>query len=249
MDEPIPAAGGRAGAGIAPMILGERSGVITLSKPSGLPTQAPPGIDSLEVWVRGRLPPGAYLGVPHRLDRAVSGVILMATTPRAARQLSRQFERRQVGKTYVAIVAADAVGTFVEGEAVVWRDQVAKCPDQAMARIASADDPTGREAVTSVRLLGTIAPQRHLIQLEPHTGRMHQLRLQAATRGMPVVGDALYGGPPLAGVEESGMAGREKPIALHARSIRFRDPEGGEEVIASAPLPPHWPAASRRFLA
>ena len=241
MDEPTPAAGGRAGAGIAPQILGERSGVVTLSKPSGLPTQAPPGIDSLEAWLRGRLPPGAYLGVPHRLDRAVSGVILMATTPRAARQLSRQFERREVGKTYVAVVAADAVGELVDGEPALWRDQIVKCPDQAMARIASADDPTGREAVTSVRLLGTIAPQRHLIQLEPHTGRMHQLRLQAAARGMPVVGDALYGGPPLEGVEDFGIAERERPIVLHALSIRFRDPDGGDEIVASAPPPPHWP--------
>lgn len=76
-----------------PTILLERSGVVALAKPFGLATQAPAGFPSVESWLRDRLPVGAYLGVPHRLDRAVSGVLLMATTPRAARQLSRQFER------------------------------------------------------------------------------------------------------------------------------------------------------------
>ena len=91
-----------------PAKLLERSGVVAIAKPSGLATQAPPGLPSVEAWLRGLLPAGAYLGVPHRLDRAVSGVLLMATTPRAARQLSRQFERRQITKTYVAILAAGA---------------------------------------------------------------------------------------------------------------------------------------------
>ena len=105
------------GEGVAdlPTVLLERSGVVAIAKPFGLATQAPAGFPSVESWLRDRLPAGAYLGVPHRLDRAVSGVLLMATTPRAARQLSRQFERRQVTKTYVAIVAPGAAVSPVAG--------------------------------------------------------------------------------------------------------------------------------------
>ena len=92
----------------------ETNGVLAVCKPAGLPTQAPWGIESVESLIRrqkfqslfkesiatgGKRHPGGFLGVPHRLDRAVSGIMLLASTPRAARQLSRQFERRQIRKT------------------------------------------------------------------------------------------------------------------------------------------------------
>ena len=229
-----------------PAKLLERSGVVAIAKPSGLATQAPPGLPSVEAWLRGLLPAGAYLGVPHRLDRAVSGVLLMATTPRAARQLSRQFERRQITKTYVAILAAGAATNPVAGATVEWRDRIAKRPDVAEARVVDADDPAGREAVTIARTLGEVAPGRWLVALAPVTGRMHQLRVQAAARGMPVFGDTLYGGPALGGVDTADT--RQQPIALHALSIRFRDPDADGEVVVTAALPPHWPAAAAALL-
>jgi len=235
-----------------PAKLLERSGVVAIAKPSGLATQAPPGLPSVEAWLRGLLPAGAYLGVPHRLDRAVSGVLLMATTPRAARQLSRQFERRQITKTYVAILAAGAATNPVAGAAVEWRDRIAKRPDVAEAHVVDADDPAGREAVTIARTLGEVALGRWLVELAPVTGRMHQLRVQAAARGMPVCGDTLYGGPALGGgpaldgVDTADT--RRQPIALHALSIRFRDPDADGEVVVTAALPPHWPAAAAALL-
>lgn len=235
-----------------PAKLLERSGVVAIAKPSGLATQAPPGLPSVEAWLRGLLPAGAYLGVPHRLDRAVSGVVLMATTPRAARQLSRQFERRQIAKTYVAILAAAAAKKPVAGEIVEWRDRIAKRPDVAEARVVGADDPAGREAVTIARTLGEVALGQWLVELAPVTGRMHQLRVQAAVRGLPVFGDTLYGGPALEGgptLEPIGPADtRQQPIALHALSIRFRDPDADGEVVVTAALPPHWPAAAAALL-
>ena len=181
----------RGGLSDRPMVLLERSGVMALAKPCGLATQAPAGFPSVESWLRDRLPAGAYLGVPHRLDRAVSGVLLMATTPRAARQLSRQFERRQVTKTYVAIVAPGAAVSPVAGALLEWRDRIAKCPDAAAAA---------------------------------------------------VVGDTLYGGPALA--ESSDPDHRRLPIALHALTIRFRDPDSAEELVVTATLPSFWPAAA-----
>jgi 23S rRNA pseudouridine1911/1915/1917 synthase len=228
-----------------PTKLLERSGVVALAKPSGLATQAPPGLPSAESWLRSQLPAGAYLGVPHRLDRAVSGVLLMATTPRAARQLSRQFERREVTKTYVAIVAAGTAMQLAPEAAVEWRDRIAKRPDRAEACVVGPEDPAGKEAVTGARLLGEVTPGWWLVALAPLTGRMHQLRVQAAARGMPVVGDTLYGGPAL----EGGPAEtRQQPIALHALSIRFRDPDASGEIVVTAALPPHWPAAAAALL-
>jgi len=263
-----------------PEVIHEASGVIAIRKPAGLATQAAPGIPSVESWLRqqlGRPTSGGYLGVPHRLDRAVSGVLLFAITPRAARQLSRQFERRQIRKTYLAIVrCADAAGEpgarlrrgideeadeqpdrgdqQVAAGAVLWRDMVEKVPDEARARVVPAATPGGREAVTVVRLRRQLSAEWLLLELAPLTGRMHQLRLQAAARGMPVVGDVLYGGvadpwqaagtpasPTMAAADEQ----RSKPIALHAWRIEYADPDTGAAVMIEADLPDFWPAAAR----
>jgi 23S rRNA pseudouridine1911/1915/1917 synthase len=233
----------------APTLLYERSGVVAVAKPAGLATQAPPGFESVESWLR-RLLHGAtgrgYVGVPHRLDRAVSGVLLMTATPRAARKLSRQFERREVGKEYRALVEPRGPAG-IAAEPVEWRDFIEKVPEEARARLAAADSPHAREAVTRVRLLKQVPPAgghaRLLLRLEPLTGRMHQLRLQAASRGLPIVGDLMYDAA--ADTLWSGAAdaaAREPPIALHAERIRYRDPDGGSEVVAEAPVPGYWPA-------
>lgn len=234
-----------------PALLYERSGVLAVAKPAGLATQAPPGIESVESWVR-RLLHGAaergYVGVPHRLDRAVSGVVLMTATPRAARKLSRQFERREVGKEYRAVVEPRGSGGIV-AEPVEWRDLLEKVPEEPRARLAAADSPLAREAVTRACLLAKVPAAtggpRLMLRLEPLTGRMHQLRLQAVVRGLPIVGDVLY--DPAADVHWAGQPDdsvREPPIALHAERIRYIDPDAGVEVVAEAPLPGYWPASA-----
>lgn len=232
---------------IDPVVLHEASGVVAVLKPVGLATQAPPGIASVEQWLRGRLGRQAagYLGVPHRLDRGVSGVVLMAATPRAARKLSRQFERREVVKTYLAVVeqkAAPTGGTRVDPPApsiAEWRDFLRKISDEARSEIVDSDAAAAREAITRVAsLVVADAPEpARLLKLVPLTGRMHQLRLQAASRGLPIVGDELYGGRPLADGDP-----RERPILLHAWRIDYADPDTGERVTVEAPLPDHWPA-------
>jgi 23S rRNA pseudouridine1911/1915/1917 synthase len=228
-----------------PLVLSRSAGVLALAKPAGLATQAPAGGDSVEAWVRRQVAggPQAYVGVPHRLDRAVSGVLLMALTPRAARKLSRQFERREIGKAYVALVTESDAGPPLDAE---WRDLVEKVPDEPRARLAAAGSPAAREAVTVVRRVvrmpGDDGRGRWLLELLPRSGRMHQLRLQAAVRGMPIVGDTLYGSPDgwePAGAEDPRLAA----IALHAWRITYRDPDSGREVTVEAPLPPTWPAA------
>lgn len=231
-------------------ILHDASGVLAVAKPAGLPTQSPPGLASVESLVREQLfgdgvataraigqwrHPGGFLGVPHRLDRAVSGVLLLATTPRAARQLSRQFERRQVTKTYLAIVASSG-DSVAPGQTFEWRDLIRKVPDVARAEIVASDIADGREAITTGHVLATRGNQR-LLFLKPFTGRMHQLRVQAAARGMPVVGDCLYGG----GSAADAATERSCPIALHAWRIAFADPDTSRPIDVPCPLPDHAP--------
>lgn len=232
-------------------VLFDRSGVIALAKPTGLATQAPAGIASVETMIREQLfgeaypadlaagrrrHPGGFLGMPHRLDRAVSGLLLVATTPRAARQLSRQFERRAIDKTYLAVVSPAERGSpaAVVGDPFEWRDLIRKVPDEPRAEIVAEGDTGAREAVTEGRVLAA-GPGFVLLRLSPRTGRMHQLRLQAAARGLPIVGDTRYGGPPLA--EAASLPERQRPIALHAWRIAFDDPDSGERVSLEAEPP------------
>jgi len=238
-------------------ILHDSGGVLAVAKPAGLATQAPAGIPSLESRVREQLfgeavaaahaagrrrHPGGFLGVPHRLDRAVSGVLLLAITPRAARQLSRQFERREIHKTYLAVVTPPATGTLTDGMSFEWRDTIRKVPDEPRAEIVPEGTDGGREAVTTGRVLaeaeaGPVPTAGTMfLELKPLTGRMHQLRVQTASRGLPVVGDTLYGGP-------LGDAILADGIGLHAWRITFRDPATGEETTITCPPPngPPWP--------
>jgi 23S rRNA pseudouridine1911/1915/1917 synthase len=245
-------------------VLHDAGGVLAVAKPAGLPTQAPPGIDSVESLVRTQLfgqrfreaiaaaaaggrvrHPGGFLGVPHRLDRPVSGVVLLATTPRAARQLSRQFERRQVVKTYHALVAARGSHGLAAGDTFTWEDLVRKLPDEPRVEIvvegSNAEGTAGAaRAVTRGRVLD-ITGDRLRLELVPETGRMHQLRVQAAARGLPVVGDLLYGGPALSTADDAAADHaadpRCRPIALHAWRIAFTDPETGAPVEVTCPLP------------
>ncbi len=125
-------------------ILFEDDHCLVINKPAGLSTQAPRGIDALEVQVRAYLQsvmnadmaywqcdpsgqaPAVYLGLPHRLDRPVTGVIVLAKTKKGARKISKQFERRQVKKLYWA-----AVEGMVQPEAGTWIDWLRKCRGSA----------------------------------------------------------------------------------------------------------------------
>ena len=224
-------------------VLFERNGVLAINKPAGLPTQAPWDIESAESQIRQRnfhrlfeealasgetRHPGGFLGVPHRLDRAVSGVMLLALTPRAARQLSRQFERRQIKKTYVAIVESTEALPVSE-EPFIWRDAIRKVSGEPRVEVVKTHDNHAKPACTKGFVLVS-SKDRCVLKLHPETGRMHQLRIQAACRGMPIVDDALYGSAPMENI-------RYQPIALHAWSIEYDDPENKQRVAAHAPVP------------
>src|SRR5688572_12903361 len=174
-------------------ILYEQGPCLGISKPAGLATQAPSGIDSLESRLKAYLkerdqkPGNVYLGVPHRLDRPVSGAMVFGKHVRAARRLAEQFEARMVQKTYWACLEGN-----VSPESGTWTDFVRKVPGEPRAEIVAAEAEDARPAVLHYRTLGR---SRHgaWLEIQLETGRMHQIRIQAAHRGHPVVGDTLYG--------------------------------------------------------
>jgi len=166
-----------------------------VTKPGGLATQAPPGIDSLEVRVKEFLRAregktgNVYLGVPHRLDRPVSGLIVLARHVRAARRLAEQFEARTVRKIYWTVVEG-----LVQPDRGTWTDYLRKIPNAAQVEVVAPDHPEARQAVLHYRVVATDGALSGL-EIELETGRMHQIRVQTATRGHPILGDSQYGSP------------------------------------------------------
>src|SRR5262249_9582985 len=156
----------------------------------------------------------------HRLDRPVSGVVLFARNTKAARRLAEQFQTRQVRKVYWAAVERSGRGDVPPAEGV-WEDWLLKVQDEARSERVATETPGARHARLRFRRL-TERPEGALLDVEPETGRMHQIRIQAASRGWPVLGDLAYGarrpfGPP----EE---VPRDRVIALHARALTFLHP-------------------------
>lgn len=215
-----------------PAVLYEDADLVSVSKPAPLLTQAPPGVPCLEARVKAYLRAG-YLGVPHRLDRPVSGVVVFAKNPKAAGRVHKQFEDRAVRKVYWAVVAG-----VVTPDAGEWADWVRKVPDEARVERAAADEPGAKLATLAYRVVRSLPDNATLVEFEPRTGRMHQLRVQAAWRGHPVLGDGDYGsdrpfGPPA-------ELPRDRVIALHARRLTLAHPTTDEPLVLEAPLPAYW---------
>jgi 23S rRNA pseudouridine1911/1915/1917 synthase len=221
-----------------PDILYEKGPCLVVNKPPGVLTQAPPGIDSMEVRLRAFLreraerPDEAYVGVPHRLDRPASGAMLFGLSRRATRRLSEQFEGRRVRKTYWAKVEGR-----VQPPSGTWRDFVRKVPGVARAEIVPEGHREGRVAVLHYRVL-KVGHGVTWLEIELETGRTHQVRVQAAARGYPVLGDALYGSTVPFGPQHDDE--RLRAIALHARSLEFVPPGTRERASVVAPVPEFW---------
>jgi len=221
------------------VVLFEDNHCLAVAKPAPLLTQGvPPGILTLESLAKAYLkekyakPGNVYLGIPHRLDRPVSGVVLFARNTKAAQRLAEQFQKHQVVKTYLAAVEGN-----VEPEQGQWEDWLLKIPEEARSKRVSAEVPGARHAVLDYRRLAA-GPGITLLEIQPRTGRMHQIRVQAAERGWPVLGDVHYGSKlpfgPVASLP------RERVIALHARSLMFLHPIRFEPITVVAPLPDYW---------
>jgi 23S rRNA pseudouridine1911/1915/1917 synthase len=217
---------------VTPAVLYEDNHLLALNKPAGLPAAHFDGqTGTADQWAKDYLrakyqkPGNVFLGVVHRLDRPTSGVLLFARTSKAAARLSEQFREGTAEKVYLAVTTGchwpDA------GELRDWL-----LHDDAARRVwvVPADTPGAKPAKTAFTVLRRGAG-RTLLEVRPKTGRKHQLRVQLASRGGPIIGDAKYGSPVPLG----------EAIALHAKSLTVTHPTRGEPLTLATELPRHWP--------
>ena len=201
--------------------------LLAINKPSGMLVQGDrTGDESLLALAKDYLkerfgkPGNVYLGLVHRLDRPVSGVVLFARTSKAAARLSEQFRERKAKKTYLAIVEGE---TPLKGK---WTDPVAR--EGATSRIA--EEGEGQNAELSFRRL-KCNNKFSLVEIDLGTGRHHQIRVQFADRGHPIAGDFRYGSK----IKFPGRA-----IALHSLSLTVAHPTKKEEITFRAEPPESW---------
>jgi 23S rRNA pseudouridine1911/1915/1917 synthase len=188
--------------------------------------------DAVRAYLGGSARAEVYVGTVHRLDRVASGVVLWAKTPKAARRLAGQFAARQARKEYWAIVAGTP-----PNERGLWDDWL--CVDDTLGRgvvqVCRRQAPRARQAITRIECARAVALPEGCswLRLWPETGRTHQLRVQAAARGWPILGDAAYGST------------RPFPcgIALHGRSLTVQHPAQLEPITFRAPPPEAWASA------
>jgi 23S rRNA pseudouridine1911/1915/1917 synthase len=212
-------------------ILFQDNHLLVVAKPAGVPAQ---GDESGDVSLfeavqehRRRIenkPGNVFVGLVHRLDRAVSGVVAFAKTSKAASRLSEQFRDRTVEKTYWAAVELLKPLRAKEG---TWRHHLLKDARTNVVKIVG--EGKGLEAVTEWHSLDT-TKETALLELHPKTGRPHQLRVQCAAAGHPIVGDRRYGAKSLF----------PDGIALHAISIAFDHPTTKERLSIRCPPPESW---------
>lgn len=218
------------------MVIHEDEHVIALNKPSGLSSQggriAAHTLDEL-LWAFAKSS-GNRPRLVHRLDRDTSGVILTARTKPAAGFLGKALMARRFKKTYQAIVAPGAPeprGGVIE--APLRREMQGR---EAYMRTCPPDHPDAESALTRYRTLRS-GPEAALVECNPETGRMHQLRVHLASIGRPIAGDVRYGGALT-------LDGQPVPrLMLHAASLSFPHPAGGTLRI-EAPVPADMAALS-----
>jgi len=235
---------------------------LVINKPIDLLTQAIEGIPNVQSHLIEQLAPTMpsipFIGIPHRLDRMTSGVVVIARNKTSLSRLCEQFASRKVSKDYLAWVQGDIE---VEGD---WVDWMRKVPDVALAELVSQDVEGAREARLSYRKLAMIPeepcstnPEEYsgtaagsglprkatgpisLVRIRLETGRMHQIRLQFSSRGYPILGDRQYGSSYRWGLP--GRETREPPVALHAARLQFFHPKTGEKMTVHAPPPTEYP--------
>ncbi|OCX50700.1 RNA pseudouridine synthase [Mucilaginibacter sp. PPCGB 2223] len=167
-------------------------------------------------------PNGAFLGVIHRIDRPVSGLIMFAKTSKALERMNALFKVREVHKTYLAVVRNRPQPP--EGNLVHW---LVKNPQKNVTTAHNKEVPGSLRSELNYKLIGELNGY-YLIEVDPITGRPHQIRVQLSTLNCPIVGDNKYGYP---------RGSLKKSICLHSRKISFIHPIKKEPIVIYAPLP------------
>lgn len=172
--------------------------------------------------VKYNKPGNVFIGVTHRLDRPVSGLVVFAKTSKALSRLNAMFQTKEVKKTYWAIVTA--APPQEEGELMHY---LVRNEKQNKSYAYDRERPESKRAILHYRLLAN-SERYWLLEVDLQTGRHHQIRCQLAKMGCPIKGDLKYGAP---------RSNPDASICLHARQIRFIHPVSKEMINLTAPLP------------
>jgi 23S rRNA pseudouridine955/2504/2580 synthase len=220
------------------MVIRETPTAIVLNKPPGLATQGgsktTKHVDGLlDAFVEGNAPRPRLV---HRLDKDTSGVLLIARTPGSAASFSKRFASRSARKVYWALVVG--VPQLAEG---VIDAPLGKQPGTGGEKM-HIDEENGAAAKTRYRVVDRAGQRAAWVELEPLTGRTHQLRVHMAAIGHPIVGDGKYGG------QDAFLTGAvSRKMHLHARRLIITEPKAGEgsggKLDVTAELPPHFAAS------
>ncbi len=212
-------------------VLFEDNHLLFVNKPANLPTMGvAAGRPSLVEQVRSYLkikyhkPGRAYVGIVSRLDALASGVIVLARTSKAAGRLSEQFRQGDVIKLYWALV--EGRPEPASGECL---DRIRKDEARQRMYVTRQSHPDTLSARLSYRTLAQF-PRASLLEIRLDTGRKHQIRVQMAQRGHPILGDRKYGA----------IRSFPRGIALHARQVAVKHPVRPETIAIEAPVPSCW---------
>lgn len=193
------------------LVQGDRTGDVTL-------------IDQAKAYIKQQYdkPGDVFLGLVHRLDRPVSGIVVLARTSKALERMTELFRKRQIQKTYWAVVGRKP--REKQGKLVHYL-----LKDEGTNTVTAHDYPVegALKAELTYRYLGTLN-DHHLLEVNPITGRPHQIRVQLASMGCPIRGDVKYGYP---------RPNPDASINLHARRLYFIHPVKKEPVVITAGVP------------
>lgn len=215
--------------GPVPEILYEDNHLIAVFKPAGTLTQGdatgdPSMMDEVREHIRrrDRKPGNVFLGLVHRLDRPVSGVLLLAKTSKGASRIAAQIRNREVTKTYRALTQ----GQPPPGPGSTLRHLLLAAPGGS-SRVVDAPEKDAKVAVLEYRVLQRL-PGMALLEIDLHTGRKHQIRAQLAHIGCPILGDLRYGAT---------APFHPGTIALVARRLEVRQPVSSDPITIEVPDP------------
>ena len=211
------------------LIIFEDNHLLVINKDAGVLVQGDktgdtPLSDLAKAYVKEKYqkPGEVFMGVIHRIDRPVSGLVLMARTSKALERMNEQFKNREIEKKYLAVVRNRPQANA--GNLVHW---LIKNPETNVTKAYEKEVPNSMRSELNYKLIGEL-DGFYLLEVNPITGRPHQIRVQLASMSCPIVGDNKYGYP---------RGNKDKSICLHAHSVKFMHPVKKEEMQLFAALP------------